>query len=313
VNIVSRYLEPDVVQRLNQLALAGRRVVEGATSGMHRSPVKGASVEFQQHRTYVPGDEPRRLDWRVLARTDRTDIRQYNEETNLKALVLLDCSGSMEYAGAALRKSAPAIRRESKFQYAAKLAASLAYLMLSQTESVGFAGAGEQAVRWIAPHGGTTQMARLIDALERSTPAGDADLHRRIHEIIGRLGRRSQVVIISDFLSPVRLLREALAHLRHRKHETIALRVLDRDELEFPFSNWTQFRGLEGETDRLCEPAMMRQVYLEGFARHRRELEQSCRSAGVELHTLVTDRPMVDSLAAILKHRQAMVERAARR
>ncbi len=301
------------MQRLNQLALAGRRVVEGATSGMHRSPVKGASVEFQQHRAYAPGDEPRRLDWRLLARTDRTYVRQYNEETNLRALILLDCSGSMEYAGMQRSKRAASSLRESKFEYAAKLAASLAYLMLSQTESVGFAGAGEHAVRWIAPHSGTTQMARIIDALERSTPAGDADLQHRIHEIVGHLGRRSQVVIISDFFSPVRLLREALAHLRHRKHETIALRVLDRDELEFPFSNWTQFRGLEGETARLCEPAVMRRVYLDAFARHRRELEQSCRSAGVELHTLITDRPMVDSLVAVLKHRQAMAERALRR
>ncbi len=291
------------MQRLNQLALSGRRVVEGATSGMHRSPVKGASVEFQQHRAYVAGDEPRRLDWRLLARTDRTYVKQYNEETNLRAVLVLDCSGSMGYGGKARGKRQEA--RATKFEHGAKLVASLAYLMLGQTESVGFAGAGSDTVEWVGPGAGTTQLARILDGLERSGPRGESDLRKTLFEVAGRLGRRSQVVIVSDFFSPVKEIRQGLARLSHGKHETIALRVIDRDEVAFPFQNWTQFRGLEGEKAKLCEPAVMRQVYRENFERHSKELAQSCTSLGVELHTLVTDRPMVDSLIGVLSHREA--------
>src|SRR5688572_22960099 len=136
MGFVTRYLEPALVERLNHLQVSARSVVEGAISGAHRSPVKGASVEFRQHRFYAPGDEPRRLDWRVLGRTDRPYIKEYDEETNLRCALVLDCSGSMAYAGAAARAGA-FDGSASKFDYAGKLVASLAYLMLGQTESVG--------------------------------------------------------------------------------------------------------------------------------------------------------------------------------
>src|SRR5580692_5755783 len=129
MSFVSRYLEPALVEKLNHLQLSARRVVEGSTSGLHRSPFKGSSVEFRQHRFYVPGDEPRRLDWRVLGRTDRHYIKEYDEETNLRCMLMLDCSGSMGYAGDGV----------AKFDYAARIVASLAYLMLANAEHVGLA------------------------------------------------------------------------------------------------------------------------------------------------------------------------------
>src|SRR3954470_14216117 len=129
---VARFLDPSLVERLNQLQLTARSVVEGSTVGLHRTPLKGASVEFRQHRSYVPGDEPRRLDWRVLGRTDRPYVREYEEETNLRALILLDCSGSMKYGGLGVQGSGFS---QMKFDYASRIAASLAYLMLAQTES----------------------------------------------------------------------------------------------------------------------------------------------------------------------------------
>src|SRR5438874_13488126 len=144
MTLVSRYLEPNLIERLNQLQLSARRVVEGSIAGLHRSPVKGASVEFRQHRPYAPGDEPRRLDWRVLARTDRPYIKEYDEETNLRCAILLDSSGSMAYAGQS--------GDSSKFEYASKLAAALAYLMLAQTESVGLGVFGRRIESWLAPH-----------------------------------------------------------------------------------------------------------------------------------------------------------------
>src|SRR6476661_4098433 len=158
MSLVTRMLEPAVVERLGGLQLSARRVVEGAASGLHKSQLKGASVEFRHHRAYVPGDEPRRLDWRVLARTDRPFIKEYDEETNLRCVLMLDCSGSMAYAG-----GADADAGGSKFDHAAKLVASLAYLMLGQTESVGLALVRGQADDWIPPTGGSAQLSRIVD------------------------------------------------------------------------------------------------------------------------------------------------------
>src|SRR5580658_7307348 len=174
---VGRYLDPALVERLSAFQLSARNVVEGATTGQHRSPVKGASVEFRQHRAYTPGDEPRRLDWRVLGRTDRPYIKEYDEETNLRCVLMLDCSGSMAYGGKA----------GSKFEYAAKLVASLAYLMLGQTESVGLALCGSRLEQWLAPRPGTPQLSRVIDVLERAVPRGQARLGRGMQQVADRL------------------------------------------------------------------------------------------------------------------------------
>src|SRR4051812_45311979 len=188
---VSRYLEPNLIERLNNLQLSARRVVEGATTGQHKSRMKGASVEFRQHRFYVPGDEPRRLDWRVLGRTDRPYIKEYDEETNLRCVVLLDASGSMAYSGV-IAKSAddePA----SKFDYAGKMAAALAYLMLAQTESVGIGIIGPGLGQWTAPRSGTGQLSRIIETLERTNARGAAAMGKSIHDAADRLGKRSLV------------------------------------------------------------------------------------------------------------------------
>src|SRR6185437_1767985 len=204
-SFVTRYLEPAMVERLNQLQLSARSVVEGSITGQHRSPVKGASVEFRQHRFYTPGDEPRRLDWRVLGRTDRPYIKEYDEETNLRCVLMLDCSGSMAYSGANQTDHA---RNESKFDYAAKLAAALSYLMLGQTESVGMALCAANIEQWVPPKGGTLQLSRLIDVLERAVPRGRENLGKAMQQTADRLGRRSLVIVITDAFAPVTSLRQ---------------------------------------------------------------------------------------------------------
>ena len=293
MSFVTRYLEPSLVERLNHLQLSARSVVEGSIIGQHRSPVKGASVEFRQHRFYTPGDEPRRLDWRVLGRTDRPYIKEYDEETNLRCAVMLDCSGSMAYGGKA----------GTKFDYAAKMVASLAYLMLGQTESVGLALFGERLEQWLAPKPGTAQLSRVIDALERSAPKGASGVTQAMHEVADRLGRRSLVIVVSDALAPVPKLREGLARLRHDRHETILIQVLDRDEVQFPFRTWSRFRGLEGERPQLLEPALIRKTYLDNFRRHRRELEETCRALGAEFYSFVSEKPLIDSITFFLRRR----------
>jgi uncharacterized protein (DUF58 family) len=327
---VSRYLEPNIIERLNHLQLSARSVVEGTTTGHHRSPVKGASVEFRQHRFYTPGDEPRRLDWRVLGRTDRPYIKEYDEETNLRCVLMIDCSGSMGYAGqagadgrgsshppadenasASLDLAASATpaggssERGPKFDYAARIVASLAYLMLGQTESVGLALFDGKIRQWLPPRSGTGQLSQVVDVLERSTPRGPSGLGKALQEVADRLGRRSLVIAVSDAFSPIPGIREGLARLRHDRHETILLQVLDPDEVSFPFRTWTRFRGLEGEHPRLLEPALVRKAYLSRFRRHRQELAETCRALGAEFYSFVTDKPLIDSVTLFLQRRAA--------
>lgn len=295
MGLVSRYLDPALVERLNHLQLSARNVVEGATTGTHRSPVRGASIDFRQHRFYVPGDEPRRLDWRLLARTDRPYIREYDEETNLRCVLMLDCSGSMAYAGTGA----------SKFDYAARIVASLAYLMLGQTESVGLATFAAALDQWIVPRPGTAQLARLIDCLERAAPRGVSDLPAALHALAERLDRRALVVVVSDFFTPVNPLRQGLAHLRHDRHEVVALQVIDADEAEFPFRTWSRFRGLEGEAAEVAEPALARRTYLENVRRHTDALRAACSTLRAEFRRFRTDEPLIDSLTAFLRRRSA--------
>jgi uncharacterized protein (DUF58 family) len=293
MSFVTRYLEPALVERLNHLQLSARSVVEGSITGQHRSPVKGASVEFRQHRFYSPGDEPRRLDWRVLARTDRPYIKEYDEETNLRCVIMLDTSGSMAYGN----------KSGTKFDYGATLVASLAYLMLGQTESVGVALGADRIEQWIAPRAGTAQLSRIIDCLERTAPRGQAALDRTLQQVADRLGKRSLVILITDAFAPIAKLRQGLARLRHDRHETIVLQVLDNDEVEFPFRTWSRFRGMESEPARLCEPALVRKTYLENFQRHKTELRETCRVLGVEFYSFVTNKPLIDNLRFFLQRR----------
>jgi uncharacterized protein (DUF58 family) len=307
---VGRLLDPALVERLNQLQLGpfARSLVQGAAEGRHRAPVSGASVEFRQHRSYVPGDEPRRLDWRVLARTDRPFVREFDEETNLRCLLLLDRSGSMAYAGAGGR-SRPA--GAGKFHDARRLAAAMAYLMLAEGESVGLSTFDVRPQPWLAPHRGSAQLSRMVQSLERARTAGSSDLVRVTTESAERLDRRALVVIISDLFAPATLIRQALARLRHDRHELLLLRVLHRDEVEFPFRHWTHLRGLEGERPRRCDAALARKTYLDNFRRHDNALRELCGVLRVELATFVTDQPLADAIASFLKRRAATPPRAA--
>lgn len=307
---VSRFLDPALIERLNHLQLSARRVVEGTVSGPYRSPVKGASVEFRQHRFYTPGDEVRHLDWRVLGRTDRPYVKEYEEETNLRCVLALDTSGSMAYAGADAETSGgratPAAGggTRGKFDYASRLLASLAYLMLGQTESVGLATFSSAVDHWLVPRTGTKQLSNVIDLLDRVAPGrGPSRPGEAMAAVADRLGRRSLVIVASDCFQPVVDLRQGLARLNHDRHETIVVQVLHRDEVEFPFRRWSRFRGLENERARLCEPAVARKTYLDNFRRHRADLERACRASGAEFYSLVTDRPLIDGVTQVVRRR----------
>jgi uncharacterized protein (DUF58 family) len=307
---VARLLDPALVERLNQLQLEpfARSLVQGAPDGRHRAPLSGASVEFRQHRSYVPGDEPRRLDWRVLARTDRPFVREFDEETNLRCLLLLDRSGSMAYRAARGKGQGASA---GKFDYARRLAAAMAYLMLAEGESVGVSTFDARPRPWLAPHRGSAQLSRVVQALERARPGGASDLVRVANECTERLDRRALVVVISDLFAPATVIRQAMARLRHDRHELLLLRVLHRDEIDFPFRHWTHLRGLEGERPRRCDAALARRTYLENFRRHDDALREVCGILRVEYATFVTDQPLADAIAAFLKRRAVTPRREA--
>jgi uncharacterized protein (DUF58 family) len=270
--------------------------VEGFCSGLHRSPHKGFSVEFKQHRQYVPGDEIRHIDWRVFGRSDRFYIREYEEETNLRSTILLDLSGSMNYGRGAV----------SKYQYATRLAACLAYLMLGQQDSVGLVTFDTKVRRYIPARSRVSHLRVLIDELQKGEPGGETELGTVFHDLVPKLHRRGLLIIISDLFGDVTSLLKALAHFRHAHHEILIFQIWDRDELEFPFKGWTQFESLETSGSKhLLDPALLREAYLANLARFRDELTRGCRRHKIDLVPFTTDQPYADALAVYLGKRRA--------
>lgn len=291
---VSDFLTPLDLQKISNLQVVARQVVEGFTSGLHRSPHKGFSVEFKQHRQYVPGDEIRRIDWRVFGRSDRFYIREYEEETNLRATLLLDLSGSMRYGRGGV----------SKYQYATRLAASLAYLMLQQQDSVGLVTFDTKIRKYIPPRSRVSHLRVLIDELQRSEPGGETELGDVFHDLVPKLHRRGLLVILSDCFGDVPTLLRALAHFRHAHHEILIFQIWDRDELSFPFKSWTQFECLERDgVKHLLDPVLLREAYLANLERFRSELVRGCRRHKIDLVPFTTDQPYAEALAAYMSRR----------
>jgi uncharacterized protein (DUF58 family) len=250
VATLSDILHAEDITSLQNLQLFARTVVEGFTTGQHASPHKGFSVEFRQHRPYVQGDEIRRLDWKVFGRSDRFYIREYDEETNLRATIVLDASGSMGYRGQ---------KGVLKFDYARKLSASLAYLLMSQQDAVGLI-TFDSKVRDVIPcHTKITHLHVLLETMVKTEPGKDTSLAPVIESLAQRLKRRGLVILISDFFDDPAAILKAIGILRKKGHEVIALQLWDRDEIDFPFGNWARFENLENDEDfLLLDPATVR-------------------------------------------------------
>ncbi len=297
---ITEFLNPRDLQQVANLQVLARLVVEGFTSGLHRSPHKGFSVEFKQHRQYVPGDDLRSLDWKVFGKTDRFYIREYEEETNLRATLLVDCSGSMNYGA-----DKPGKDGVSKLHYASRAAACLAYLMLQQADSVGLVTFDQKIRRYIPPRSRASHLKILLDEMEQCTPGGESELGHVFHDLAPKLHRRGLVVVFSDCFCDVAELMRALAHFRHAKHEVIVFQIWDRDELDFPFKQWTRFDSMEVVGDHhMVDPAHLREAYLENLARFRGELEQGCHRHRIDLVPMTTDQPYAEALAQYLALRR---------
>ena len=291
---VSDFLTPAELQKISNLQVVARLVVEGFFSGLHKSPHKGFSVEFAQHRQYVQGDEIRRLDWKVFGKTDRFYVREFEEETNLRATILLDLSGSMAYGGTAT----------TKIEYAKRLAAALAYLMLQQRDTVGLVTFDARLRRYIPQRSGVAHLRVMLDELQSAQPGGETELATVFQGLVPRIHRRGLLIILSDCFGEVKDLISALAHFRHARHEILLFQILDRDEVEFPFQQWTKFESMEqAEHHRLIEPAQFRASYLENLARFQKELTDGCHRHRIDLVPMITDQPYSEALAAYLTRR----------
>jgi uncharacterized protein (DUF58 family) len=288
--------DPTSLAKYGRLTLVARGLVEGFLTGVHKSPYKGFSVEFAEHRQYYPGDEIRHIDWRAYGKTDRYYIKEYEEETNLKAHLLVDASGSMAYRG----------RHASKFQYAQYIAASLAYLMLHQRDAVGLVTHDTRLRQMIQPRANAKHLLRLINVLEQTQPGGETSLAPLWHDLAGRLRRRGLIVVLSDCFDQLGPLLRALRHFRHRRHEVLLFHLLAPEELEFPFSRMTQFRNLEMAGHRiLVDPGQLRREYLKNFETFCTQLREQARQMQIDYHLLRTDEPVDRALGAYLTKRQS--------
>jgi uncharacterized protein (DUF58 family) len=289
--------DPSELRKYGGLTMVARTLVEGFLTGVHKSPYKGFSVEFAEHRQYYPGDEIRHIDWRVFGKTDRYYIKEYEEETNLKAYLLVDASGSMAYKGK---------QRASKFQYAQYVAASLAFLMLHQRDAVGLVTHDTRLRQMIPAKASSKHLLRIIRTLEQTRPGGETELAPIWHDLAGhQLRRRGMVVVLSDCFDDVDRLLKALQHFRHKRHEVLLFHILAPEEIDFPFNRLTQFRNLELASHKLLvDPYRLRSEYLKNFQSFCATLKEKAGHMKIDYHLLRTDAPVDRALGVYLSRRQ---------
>lgn len=289
---LSDLLPAEDLAQLNGLPLFARTVMEGFSTGMHASPHKGFSVEFRQHRPYVQGDEIKRLDWKIFGRSDRFYIREFDEETNLRATLVLDASGSMGYRGS---------KGVIKFEFARKLAASLAYVLTGQQDAVGLVTFDSKVREFIPCRTKTTHLHNVLETLLRTEPGAETSLAGVLQNLAPRMKRRGLIMLITDGFDDAALLLQAIGVLRRQGHELIVFQLWDRDEIDFPFSRWARFENLEkGEDFLLLDPSAIRQRYLQVLAQFRETLVEGLRKHQVDLVPIFTDMPLTDAVKEYL-------------
>ncbi len=297
-----RFLPPETLAKLGRCELSARGVVEGFISGRHKSPFKGFSVEFAEHRQYTPGDDLRNLDWRVLARKDRYFIKQYIDETNMRATLLLDASGSMAYAGdeAAPRDGRPL----SKLAYAQYIAAMLGYLLVNQQDAAGLVTFDTALRTYLPARARASQVRSILETLDQTEPGGETALAKIFHDIAERIPRRGMVVILSDLYDDPAALIQALHHFRYRRHEVLLFHIVAEEELTFPFESYTKFQDLECSDNRLpIDPRTIRATYLTRMRAFLDEIEAACGRLKIDYVRMNTRVPYDQALAEYLSLR----------
>ena len=279
----SKILDPKILARFANLSLVAKTIVEGFISGLHRSIHKGASIEFAEHRQYAVGDDPRYLDWKVYGRTDRLYIREFREETNLKAYILLDASNSMNYSF-----SPDTI---TKFVYAKCLAGCLAYLMMKQNDSTGLVVFDSEIRNFIKPSSTRSHFHYLIENIENLETEKDTNIGETLHKIANLIKRRSLIILISDLFDDQDAVIKGLAHFKHRHHEVIVLHVLDKAEIDFPFENFKDFIDMETNQRIPVDGQAIRNTYTRVFNQFLSFYQKACSERNINYTRAVTQTP----------------------
>jgi uncharacterized protein (DUF58 family) len=287
------WLDSQVLNRLMHLTLMARSPMEGSVSGLHKSPHRGSSVEFAEYRNYVPGDDIRRLDWRVFARTDRFFLKEYEAETNLRCYFVLDTSGSMKFG------QAPG----GKLSYAKRLIATLAYITAQQGDASGLICAMAKSAPEIPPRRNPAHLKILFDALDKAEARGETGLVAALHDLAERVRRRALVVVVSDFFCDLEPLLNCFQHLRFQKHDLAIFQLLDRAELDFQFDRPVRFVDLESSMSVVTEPSSIRDEYLRQLHLFLERLRGGCNEFGVDYRRVVTDQDYERVLADFLVER----------
>lgn len=288
------YLDPKTLARIEGLELKARLIVEGYLAGLHKSPFRGFSVEFAQHREYAPGDDIKHVDWKVWSRTDKYYLKQYEQDTDLVCYLLVDASESMRYGSDGM----------SKYDYGCHLAAALAYLVLHQRDSVGLATFDHQLRDFVRPSGNPAHLKQVTHLLETTRPDGRTGLGPVFHDLAERLTKRGLVVIVSDLFDTVEAILGGLKHFRHRRHDVIVFHVLDAQELTFPFQEPTLFKGLEGLPELLAEPRALRRAYLAALEDYLAAVRSGCRLQQVDYLLVDTSQALDVVLSSYLAARR---------
>lgn len=300
---MSSFLHPAALMRIKSLELRARVVVEGMWKGMHRSPYHGFSVEFSEYRAYVKGDDPRHIDWKVLARSDRTYIKKFEDETNLRCQLVIDHSRSMQFGSSGYTKS----------QFASTLAATLACFLMKQGDAVGLTTFGEKLEEHIPARNRPGHLRRLLTELEKPAVPGGTSLEVPVRQLADMLTKRGLIVFISDLLAPIETLDRQLGWLGAMGHDVVLFQVMDRAEIDFVFDKAAQFQDMESGDAWFVNPDQAREGYLRRFNAHREAARASCERHGVEYQWLPTDTPLEQALFDFLSVRHHRKGGATRR
>ena len=277
-----KYLRPETVALLNSMSLRARLVVEGYIIGHHRSPYHGFSVEFAEHRSYGPGDEIKHIDWKLFGKTDRLYVKRYEEETNLRAHIILDTSKSMLYSSAEV----------SKLSYANSLAASLSYLMINQQDAVGIAKFSDKIDTFVPPKARPSHLNLILSQLDDKYSGFDTQIGIVLHELADRIRKRGMVILISDLLDKPENIMKGLKHFRHQNQEVIVFHIKDRKESEFDFNTRTKFFDMETGEEIVTEPWHIRSNYNELISKLESNYKSNCRENHIDYVPLFTDQSL---------------------
>jgi len=288
-----KLLDPQVLARLMAQPLLTRFPMEGTVSGQHKSPHRGSSVEFAEYRNYVPGDDIRRLDWRVFARSDRFYMKEFEAETNLRCYLVLDCSASMGFSG----------KQGRKLDFAKRLIANLAYLAVHQGDAAALICVSNKTVFEIPPRRNPAHLQLIFETLDKSEARGETGLVAALHDLAEKIRRRALVVVVSDFFSDAAALVNCFQHLAFQKHDLAVFHLLDRMELNFQFDRPVRFEDLESSFNLITEPASIREEYLHQLRRFIEKLRASCHEFKADYRQIATDQNYEKVLADFLVER----------